>query len=288
MERPVVKKATTRTSAAKIDPRERIIWRLSELQTSIAGALDTTDAGDSVHRVLEHASLVIASGARDFATENQDSSLGLHEMVEAEAFVQASSALAQKEANEYPGMKPRAQNLSRLVKEMDEVTEEMDKYCITAHVAQRAKATTSPTVPAPEAVSDSYLDAVNAIHNHAGRAIGVLQMMTVLYGGEIEDENRPADADLQGLFVFLRDAASGIMATANKGDHVFTASFWSAAHSAWAISNTLDSIIADFESEIPLGRLAMAELVDAMLHSFKMTTAALADQKEPFTAGATR
>jgi hypothetical protein len=275
--RPATKKAAPRATATNPSPRERIVTRLSELQLSIARALTGPEEGDSVHRVLEHASLVMASSARDFAKEDRTSRFGLNELVEAESFVQASSALAQKEANDYPGMTGRAQTLSRLVKEMAEVTTEVDKYCITAHITQPAKATTSPTVPAPETVSPSYLDAVSTINNHAGRAIGVLQMMTVLYGGEIEDENRPADADLHGLFVFLRDAASSIMATANKGEHMFTASFWSAAHSAWAISNTLESIITDFESEIPLGRLAMAELVDAMLHSFKMTTAALAE-----------
>lgn len=128
MDRPAVATYTPRASvsAAKTDPREKIIWKLSELQAAIAQTVDV-EQGSCVGRVLDYAGKQIALGARAFSVMDGTTGYGHPDLIEAESFIKAATALAVEECRSAPA-DGRTVLMRRLAADIDALTTEVDTY----------------------------------------------------------------------------------------------------------------------------------------------------------------
>jgi len=131
IERPAkaAKRATPKGSALAQDPREKIVLRLSGLQAGIAGMVARED-GDTVGRVLEHAGGIVGRALERFAPGGEKAaSAAYDEMMDADSFIQAASALAAQDFNvSNRGYKGRTDTADTLAQCSLDVCRDIDRY----------------------------------------------------------------------------------------------------------------------------------------------------------------
>lgn len=134
----------------------------------------------------------------------------------------------------------------------------------------KAQATPAPFGSKPARGSDGKIvepaiykmtkDAYEAATNYVDAVRGIINMMIVVYGGDIEKEKRPIDDKMFGLVSFMADCLNRAKdLTWQVNPEVGTACF-----NAVAIMDTLENVLSNFDLENPFGDETMDTLFRAV------------------------
>ncbi|MES2241896.1 MAG: hypothetical protein V4639_03395 [Pseudomonadota bacterium] len=211
LERSAAKRPAGKASAKSTNPREKIIWQLTELQAGIAVMVES-EQGDCLGRVLDHAGETVASAAALFAASDSDASS--HRMLDANSFIQAAAALAAQEHCDKAKPAARWTEAQRLADLSAAIVTAQDQLLTDIMIGNCTAVSSAAPTPEPQTAPTTAVDGYDAtLDLHRVRA--VLWMLIRTVGGEIPEQERPATEDIVCCIQFVNRVFSRIGTASN-------------------------------------------------------------------------
>ena len=106
---------------------------------------------------------------------------------------------------------------------------------------------------------------------------GVLNMMIMMFGGAVPEEQRPPDLELYGLISFLENEALSLLTVVENAEIQLPKPLWDAAYQARAITLCTATVVRETELEWPFGDSTTDQLVGAVRRCIALIGAASAE-----------